>query len=95
LSCTCADGFDEAVDHLFFGWHLPLPDEAAHAYDLTREWIGLKESAILLQKASMELMRHSTPEMTLATYAQTIGDEKREAGHKLQCLSWKVGKPPN
>ncbi len=27
----------------------------------------------------MELMRHATPEMTLATYAQTVGDEKREA----------------
>ena len=29
---------------------------------------------------SMELMRHLTPEMTSATYAQTIGDEKRNAG---------------
>jgi hypothetical protein len=25
----------------------------------------------------MELMRHSTAEMTLATYAQAVGDEKR------------------
>ena len=30
----------------------------------------------------MELMRHSTPDMTLATYAQTVGDEKRNAGEK-------------
>jgi hypothetical protein len=34
----------------------------------------------------MELMRHSTPEMTLATYAQTIRDEKRNAGEKAACL---------
>jgi hypothetical protein len=34
----------------------------------------------------MELMRHSTAEMTLATYAQTVGDEKREAGEKVASL---------
>jgi hypothetical protein len=34
----------------------------------------------------MELMRHSTAEMTLATYAQTVGDEKRDAGVKVASL---------
>jgi integrase len=34
----------------------------------------------------MELMRHSTAEMTLATYAQTVGNEKREAGEKVASL---------
>ena len=34
----------------------------------------------------MELMRHSTPEMTLGTYAQTVGDEKREAGAKVASM---------
>ena len=34
----------------------------------------------------MKLMRHSTAEMTLATYAQTVGDEKREAGDKVAAL---------
>lgn len=37
-------------------------------------------------RVSMELMRHSTAEMTLATYAQTVGDEKREAGEKVASL---------
>ena len=34
----------------------------------------------------MELMRHSTAEMTLQTYAQTVGDEKRDAGHKVALM---------
>jgi hypothetical protein len=34
----------------------------------------------------MELMRHSTPEMTLSTYAQTVGDEKRDPGHRVAML---------
>ena len=34
----------------------------------------------------MELMRHSTAEMTLATYAQTVGEEKRDAGAKVASL---------
>ncbi len=37
-------------------------------------------------RVSMELMRHSTAEMTLATYAQTVGDEKRDAGAKVASL---------
>ena len=31
-------------------------------------------------------MRHSTAEMTLGTYAQTVGEEKREAGSKVALL---------
>ena len=34
----------------------------------------------------MELMRHSTAEMTLQTYAQSVGDEKRDAGEKVASL---------
>jgi hypothetical protein len=34
----------------------------------------------------MELMRHSTAEMTLATYAQAIGEDKRDAGSKVADL---------
>jgi integrase len=37
-------------------------------------------------RVSMELMRHSTAEMTLQTYAQTVGDEKRDAGHKVALI---------
>jgi integrase len=40
----------------------------------------------------MELMRHSTPDMTLATYAQTVGDEKRNAGGKVASLVLKEDK---
>jgi hypothetical protein len=40
----------------------------------------------------MELMRHSTAEMTLGTYAQTVGDEKRNAGQKVALLVLKGGK---
>ena len=43
-------------------------------------------------RVSMELMRHSTPDMTLATYAQTIGDEKRDAGEKIASLVLDKGK---
>ena len=37
-------------------------------------------------------MRHSTPEMTLASYTQTVGDEKRNAGEKVASLVLKEGK---
>jgi integrase len=37
-------------------------------------------------QVSMELIRHSTREMTLATYAQTVGDEKRNADEKVASL---------
>lgn len=40
----------------------------------------------------MELMRHTTPDMTLATYAQTVGDEERNAGEKVASLVLKEGK---
>jgi hypothetical protein len=31
----------------------------------------------------MELMRHSTSEMMLQTYAQSVADDKRNAGEKV------------
>lgn len=43
-------------------------------------------------RVSMELMRHSTAEMTLGTYAQTVGDEKRNAGENVALLVVKGGK---
>jgi hypothetical protein len=39
----------------------------------------------------MELMRHSTPDMTLATYAQTIGNEKRDAGERVASFGVESG----
>ena len=57
------------------GWHT-----------LRRSYASLLLSNGISLRVSMELMRHSTPEMTLATYAQTIGDEKRNAGEKVASL---------
>lgn len=57
------------------GWHT-----------LRRSYASLLLSMGISLRVSMELMRHSTPEMTLATYAQTVGDEKRDAGSKLASL---------
>jgi integrase len=57
------------------GWHT-----------LRRSYASLLLSSGVSLRVSMELMRHSTAEMTLATYAQTVGDEKREAGEKIASL---------
>jgi integrase len=57
------------------GWH-----------SLRRSYASLLLSTGASLRVSMELMRHSTPEMTLATYAQTVGNEKREAGEKVALL---------
>jgi integrase len=57
------------------GWHT-----------LRRSYASLLLSTGASLRVSMELMRHSTPEMTLGTYAQTVGDEKREAGAKVALL---------
>ncbi len=57
------------------GWHT-----------LRRSFASLLLSEGASLRVSMELMRHSTPEMTLGTYAQTVGDEKREAGDKVAAL---------
>ncbi|WP_433965992.1 tyrosine-type recombinase/integrase [Tunturiibacter gelidiferens] len=57
------------------GWHT-----------LRRSYASLLLSSGASLRVSMELMRHSTPEMTLGTYAQTVGDEKREAGAKVALL---------
>ena len=40
----------------------------------------------------MELMRHSTAEMTLGTYAQSVGSEKRDAGERVALLVLEGGK---
>ena len=48
------------------GWH-----------SLRRSYASLLLSTGASLRVSMELMR-STAEMTLSTYAQTVGDEKRE-----------------
>jgi integrase len=57
------------------GWHT-----------LRRSYASLLLSSGASLRVSMELMRHSTPEMTLGTYAQTVGDEKREAGAKVASM---------
>jgi integrase len=63
------------IDKPRLGWHT-----------LRRSFASLLLSSGASLRVSMELMRHSTAEMTLATYAQTIGDEKREAGQKVASL---------
>jgi len=63
------------------GWH-----------SLRRSYASLLLSSGASLRVSMELMRHSTAEMTLATYAQTVGDEKRDAGEKVALLVLEGGK---
>ncbi|SDE86555.1 tyrosine-type recombinase/integrase [Terriglobus roseus] len=57
------------------GWHT-----------LRRSYASLLLSSGVSLRVSMELMRHSTPDMTLGTYAQTVGNEKRDAGSKIASL---------
>jgi integrase len=57
------------------GWH-----------PLRRSYASLLLATGASLRVSMELMRHSTAEMTLATYAQTIGEEKRDAGGRVAAL---------
>ena len=57
------------------GWH-----------SLRRSYASLLLSSGASLRVSMELMRHSTPEMTLGTYAQTVGNEKRDAGSRVASL---------
>jgi integrase len=40
----------------------------------------------------MERMRHSTPEMTLSTYTQAVGNEKRDSGEKVALLVLEGGR---
>lgn len=63
------------------GWH-----------SLRRSYASLLLSSGASLRVSMELMRHSTPEMTLSAYAQTVGDEKRDAGEKVALLVLEGGK---
>jgi integrase len=57
------------------GWHT-----------LRRTYASLLFSTGANLRVSMELMRHSTAEMTLATYAQAVGNEKRDAGGRVALL---------
>jgi integrase len=63
------------------GWHT-----------LRRSYASLLLSSGISLRVSMELMRHSTADMTLATYAQTVGDEKRNAGEKVALLVLEGGR---
>jgi integrase len=63
------------------GWHT-----------LRRSYASLLLSSGASLRISMELMRHSTAGMTLATYAQTVGDEKRDAGERVALLVLEGGK---
>ena len=57
------------------GWHT-----------LRRSYASLLFATGANLRVSMELMRHSTAEMTLATYAQTVGEDKRDAGARVASL---------
>ncbi|MEO8736971.1 MAG: site-specific integrase [Edaphobacter sp.] len=57
------------------GWHT-----------LRRSYASLLLATGASLRVSMELMRHATAEMTLATYAQAVGDEKRSAGERVASL---------
>jgi len=61
-------------------------------HTLRRSDASLLVSTGISLRVSMERMRHSTPDMTLATYAQTVGDEKRNAGEKVASLVLKGNK---
>jgi integrase len=63
------------------GWH-----------SLRRSYASLLMSSGASLRVSMELMRHSTAEMTLGTYAQAMGTEKRDAGDRVALLVMKGGK---
>jgi integrase len=63
------------IDKQGLGWHT-----------LRRSYASLLLSSGVSLRVSMELMRHSTAEMTIGTYAQSVGEEKREAGAKVANL---------
>ena len=63
------------------GWHT-----------LRRTYASLLLATGASLRVSMELMRHSTAEMTLATYAQAVGNEKRGAGERVACMVLPKGK---
>jgi hypothetical protein len=63
------------------GWHT---SRRSYASLLLSTGIGLR--------VSVELMRRSTPEMTLGTYAQTVGNEKRDAGERIALLVLEGGR---
>jgi integrase len=59
----------------YLGWH-------THR----RSYVSLLLSSGISLRVSLELMRHSAPEMTLGLYAQTVGEEKRDAGRMVASL---------
>jgi integrase len=61
------------------GWH-----------SLRRTYDSLLLSSGASLRVTMELMRHSTAEMTLARYARTVGDEKRQAAEQVALLLTKT-----
>jgi integrase len=69
------------IDKPKLGWHT-----------LRRSYASLLLSSGASLRVSMELMRHSTPEMTLSTYAQAVGNEKRDAGERVALLVLDGGK---
>jgi site-specific recombinase XerD len=77
-----APAIDRAkITKLKLGWH-----------SLRRSYAPLLLSSGASLRVSMELMRHSTQEMTLGTYAQSVGNEKRDAGEKVALLVLESGK---
>jgi integrase len=64
-----------AISKPKLGWHT-----------LRRSYASLLLATGASLRVSMELMRHSTAEMTLATYAQSVGDEKRGAGERVASM---------
>jgi site-specific recombinase XerD len=77
-----APAIDRAkITKLKLGWH-----------SLRRAYASLLLSSGASLRVSMELLRHSTQEMTLGTYAQSVGNEKRDAGEKVALLVLEGGK---
>jgi integrase len=66
---------DAEITKAKLGWH-----------SLRRSYASLLLATGASLRVSMELMRHSTAEMTVATYAQSIGNEKRSAGGRVADL---------
>jgi integrase len=63
------------------GWHT-----------LRRSYASLLLASGASLRVSMELMRHSTPDMTLSVYSQAMRDEKRNAGDKVASIVINGGK---
>ncbi|MES2391044.1 MAG: site-specific integrase [Acidobacteriota bacterium] len=69
------------ITKLKIGWH-----------SLRRSYASMLFATGASLRVSMELMRHSTAEMTLSTYAQSVGNEKRDAGSRVALMVLEGGK---